>query len=161
MNILATLVEAAPVSAPAASTGDFATWAEVLVNDAPREFALLWIALALWVLLVLIRPSPSLVLRRTPGGHLAISRHALNRLLEACAEQLKGVAHARAHVRRSGGKFHTTLHLKVRPYAKLDAIQGYLQQEIGDIYSQNLGLVDAVGRVEVKVIGVVPEPKAF
>ena len=140
---------------------DYSTWAEVLWNDAPREFALLWLALALWVVLVLVRPASSLVLRQTEGGRLAISRHALNRLLEACAEQLKGVAHARAHVRKRGGKFHTSLHLKVRPYAKLDAIQGYLEQEIADIYRQNLGLVDAVGRVEVKVIGVVPEPKAF
>ena len=140
---------------------DYTTWAEVLWNDAPRDIALLWLALALWVLLVLLRPTSSLVLRQTDGGRLAISRHALNRLLEACAEQLKGVAHARAHVRKRGGKFHTTLHLKVRPYAKLDAIQGYLQQEIADIYRQNLGLPDAAGRIEVKIVGVVPEPKPF
>ena len=81
--------------------------------------------------------------------------------MEACAEQLKGVAHARAHVRKRGGKFHTTLHLKVRPYAKLDAIQGYLEQEIADIFAQNLGLEKAVGRVEVKVVDVVPEAKGF
>ena len=143
---------------------NYTTWAEILRllwDDAPRDFMLLWLALALWVLLVLIRPASSLVLRQTENGRLAISRHALNRLLEACAEQLKGVAHARAHVRKRGGKFHTTLHLKVRPYAKLDAIQGYLQQEITDIYRENLGLADAAGRVEVKVIGVVPEPKTF
>jgi hypothetical protein len=157
---LATLVEAAE-SAPAAESSLFSTLMEVLWADAPREITLLWLALALWVLLVLVRPTASLVLRQSEGGRLAISRHALHRLLEACAEQLKGVAHARAHVRKSGGKFHTTLHLKVRPYAKLDAIQGYLQQEIGDIYRQNLGLPDAVGRVEVKVVGVVPEPKSF
>lgn len=159
MNFLATLVEAA---APAsASAADSPSWIEVLWADAPREFALLWLALALWVVLVLIRPAPSLVLRQTAGGRLAISRHALNRLLEACAEQLKGVAHARAHVRKSGDKFHTTLHLKVRPHAKLDAIQGYLEQEIADIYRQNLGLPEAAGKIEVKVVGVVPEPKPF
>ena len=160
--LLATLVEAAE-TAPPTST-DYSVWTEVLRAlwaDAPREFALLWLALAFWVLLVLVRPTSSLVLRQTDGGRLAISRHALNRLLEACAEQLKGVAHARAHVVRRGKKFHTTLHLKVRPYAKLDAIQGYLEQEIGDIYRQNLGLPEAVGRVEVKVVGVVPEPKGF
>jgi hypothetical protein len=140
---------------------DYTTWAEVLWSDASREIALLWLALALWVVLVLLRPRSSLVLRRTEGGRLAISRHALNRLLEACAEQLKGVAHARAQVRRSGKKFNTTLYLKVRPYAKLDAIQGYLEQEIGDIYRQNLGLPEAAGSVVVKVVGVVPEPKVF
>ena len=160
--LLATLVEA--VDTTVAASPDISIWTEVLKilwADAPRDFALIWLALALWVLLVLIRPASSLVLRQTEGGRLAISRHALNRLLEACAEQLKGVAHARAHVVRRGKKFHTTLHLKVRPYAKLDAIQGYLEQEIGDIYRQNLGLPEAVGRVEVKVIGVVPEPKGF
>jgi hypothetical protein len=140
---------------------DFAIWADVLWTDAAREFTLLWFALALWVVLVLIRPTRSLVLRQTETGRLAISRHALHRLLEACAEQLKGVAHARAHVRKRGEKFHTTLHLKVRPYAKLDAIQGYLEQEIADIYRLNLGLPDAAGRIEIKVVGVVPEPKVF
>lgn len=140
---------------------DYTNWAEYLWHDAPREIALLWLALALWVVLVLLRPASTLVLRKTDGGRLAISRHALNRLLEACAEQLKGVAHARAHVSKRGAKFHTTLHLKVRPYAKLDAIQGYLEQEIGDIYRLNLGLAEAVGRVEIKVVGVVPEPKPF
>ncbi len=140
---------------------DYTNWAEVLWADAPRELALLWLALALWVVLVLVRPRSTLVLRRTESGRLAISRHALHRLLEACAEQLKGVAHARAHVRKRGEKFHTTLYLKVRPYAKLDAIQGYLEQEIADIYRQNLGLSDAAGRVVVKVVGVVPEPKVF
>ncbi len=140
---------------------DYTTWAEVLWSDAPREIALLWLALALWVVLILFRPASSVILRKDDQGRLAISRHALHRLLEACAEQLKGVAHARAHVRKRGGKFHTTLHLKVRPYAKLDAIQGYLEQEIADIFTQNLGLEKAVGRVDVKVVDVVPEPKGF
>jgi hypothetical protein len=158
---LATLVEAAESSPAPTGSSLFSTLMEVLWTDASREITLLWLALALWVLLVLIRPTASLVLRQSEGGRLAISRQALHRLLEACAEQLKGVAHARAHVRKSGGKFHTTLHLKVRPYAKLDAIQGYLEQEINDIYRQNLGLPDAAGRVEVKVVGVVPEAKSF
>ncbi len=140
---------------------DINIWAEVLWADATRELVLLWLVLALWVVLILLRPASTIVLRKTDGGRLAISRHALNRLLEACAEQLKGVVHARAQVTRSGGKFHTTLHLKVRPYAKLDAIQGYLSEEIRDIFAENLGLPDASGRVEVKVTGVVPEPQGF
>lgn len=140
---------------------DYTTWADQVWADAPRQIALLWLALALWVVLVLIRPGSSLVLRQTGAGRLAISRHALNRLLEACAQQLKGVAHARAYVSKRGGKFHTTLHLKVRPYAKLDAIQGYLEQEIADIFHQNLGLPEAAGKIHIKVVGVVPEPKAF
>jgi hypothetical protein len=140
---------------------DYSNWAEVLWADAPRELALLWLALALWVVLVLLRPASTLVLKKSEGGSLAISRHALHRLLESCAEQLKGVAHARAHVTKRRGRFHTTLHLKVRPYAKLDAIQGYLEQEVRDIFSQNLGLSEVAGPVTVKIVGVVPEPRAF
>jgi hypothetical protein len=117
--------------------------------------------LAFWVLLVLVRPPATFVLRKTDGGRLEISRHALHRLLEACAEQLKGVVHARAQVFRRGGKFHTTLRLQVRPNAKLDAIQGYLTQEIGHIFAQNLGLPNAAGRVEIRVTGIIPEPKGF
>lgn len=158
---LATLLEAAEPASASSLSEDFAALMEFLRANAARELALIWIALALWVVLVLIRPPASLVLRQSEGGRLAISRHALHRLLEACAEQLKGVASARAQVRKRGGRFHTTLQLKVRPHARLDAIQGYLQQEIGDIYRQNLGLPDAAGRVEVKVVGVVPEPKNF
>lgn len=140
---------------------DYTTWVEVLWAERTREFVLLWTALALWVVLILIRPAATVVLRKTEGGKLEISRHALNRLMEACAEQLKGVVHARAEVRRRGDKFHTTLFLKVRPNAKLDAIQGYLTQEVRDIFSENLGLVDAAGRVEVKITGIVPEPQGF
>lgn len=143
---------------------DYNIWGDVLQalwEERTREVVLLWSALALWVVLILIRPAATVVLRKTDAGKLEISRHALNRLMEACAEQLKGVVHARAEVRRSGGKFHTTLFLKVRPNAKLDAIQGYLAEEVRDIFTQNLGLTDAAGRVEVKITGIVPEPQGF
>jgi hypothetical protein len=140
---------------------DLTAWADLLWNDPPPEILLFWVALALWILLVVLRAPSPLVLRKSDGGRLSISRHALNRLLEACAEQLNGVAQARAQVRKRGGKFHTTLQLRVRPHAKLDAIQGYLEQEIADIYRQNLGLPEAAGRVEIRVIGVVAEAKNF
>jgi hypothetical protein len=140
---------------------DFYLWIDVLWDDAAREFTLLWLALAFWVLLVLVRPASTIVLSKSDGGRLEISRHALHRLLEACAEQLKGVVHARAQVARRGGKFHTTLHLKVRPNAKLDAIQGYLSEEIRDIFTENLGLPGASGRVEIRVTGIVSDPGGF
>ena len=140
---------------------DLNTWIEVVLAEAPREFMLLWLALACWVMLVLLRPPTTVLLKKTDGGKLVISRHALNRMIEACAEQLKGVVHARAEVNRSGGKFNTVLMLKVRPNAKLDAIQGYLTEEVRDIFKENLGLADVAGRVEVKVTGVVPETKGF
>jgi hypothetical protein len=70
------------------------------------------------------------------------------------------VASARATVSRSRGKFKVTLRLKVRPNAKLDAIQGYLTEEIGDIFRENLGIGE-IGQVDVKVIGVTPELSVF
>lgn len=124
-------------------------------------WAILWTGLALLVLLLYLRKPSTLVLASTENGRLQISRHALNRLLEACCQQLKGVASARAQVKRRGGKFRTTLRLKVRPDAKLDAIQGYLIEEIAGIYRDNLGLKEAVGPIHIKVVGVVPQADTF
>ena len=122
--------------------------------------ALLWSALALTALLILVRQPRTLVLSTDEKGRLEISRHALHRLVETCCEQLKGVASARARITRRKGKFETVIHLRIRPNAKLDAIQGYLTQEVGDIYRQNLG-IDAVGKVEIKVVGIAPEATGF
>ncbi len=124
------------------------------------QAALLWCALALVALFILVRQPRTLVISDGDKGRLEISRHALHRLVETCCEQLKGVASARATISRRRGKFETVIHLRVRPNAKLDAIQGYLTQEVGDIYRQNLG-IDAVGRVEIKVVGVAPEATGF
>jgi hypothetical protein len=124
------------------------------------QAVLLWCILALLALFILVRQPRTLVISNDDKGRLAISRHALHRLVETCCEQLKGVASARATITRRRDKFETVIHLRVRPNAKLDAIQGYLTQEVGDIYRQNLG-IDAVGRVEIKVVGVAPEATSF
>jgi hypothetical protein len=124
------------------------------------QFALGWSALALLVLLLYLRPPAALTLISNDQGELRISRQALHRLVESCCEQLRGVATARASVGRRGGKFNVTLRLKVRPNAKLDAIQGYLTQELGEIFRENLG-VGEIGRVRVKVVGVIRDPAAF
>jgi hypothetical protein len=118
------------------------------------------ILVLLVVLLVLLHQPSMLVLVTNEHGRLAISRHALHRIVEACCEQIKGVATARASVVRSRGRFCTEVRLKIRPDAKLDAIQGYLTQEIADIYRQNLGLKE-VGPIEVKIVGVVGEHPGF
>jgi len=112
------------------------------------------------ILLILLHQPGMLVLATNEHGRLAISRHALHRIVEACCEQIKGVATARASVVRSRGRFNTEVRLKIRPDAKLDAIQGYLTQEIADIYRQNLGLKE-VGPIEVKIVGVVGEHAGF
>lgn len=125
------------------------------------QWIVIWTGLALLVLLLFLRKPRTLLLSSTSEGRLQISRHALNRLLEACCEQLRGVASARAQVKRSGGKFRTTLRLKVRPDAKLDAIQGYLTEEIAGIYRENLGLKHEVGPIHIKVVGVVPAADGF
>jgi len=117
--------------------------------------------LVLLVLLLILLHQPSvLVLSTNERGRLAISRHALHRIVEACCEQIKGVATARAFVVRSRGRFYTEVRLKIRPDAKLDAIQGYLTQEIANIYRQNLGLKE-VGPIEVKIVGVIGENTGF
>jgi hypothetical protein len=112
------------------------------------------------ILLILLHQPGMLVLSANESGRLAISRPALHRIVEACCEQIKGVATARALVVRSRGRFYTEVRLKIRPDAKLDAIQGYLTQEIADIYRQNLGLKE-VGPIEVKIVGVVGENSGF
>ena len=124
------------------------------------QYALIWSALALLGLLLCMRPPATLTLITDDKGKLSISRHALHRLIETCCEQLRGVASARANVTRRSGKFAVTISLKVRPNAKLDAIQGYLTQEVGDIFRENLGIGN-MGKVEVKVVGVTPEPATF
>jgi len=121
---------------------------------------LLWGSLALLVLLLWLRPPATLTLSKDDKGGLRISRHALHRLIETCCEQLRGVASARASVGRSRGKFTVSIRLKVRPNAKLDAIQGYLTQEVGDIFRENLGIGE-IGQVDVKVVGVTPESVTF
>ncbi len=124
------------------------------------QAVILWFGLALLALLILLRQPKTLLLSRTKQGCLRISRHALHRLLETCCEQVGGVASARAFVKRRRGKFCTQLRLKVRPNAKLDAIQGYLSQEIVSTYRDNLGIKD-VGPVEIEVVGVIATSKAF
>ena len=135
------------------------SWIEFLQPTA-FQLALLWGVLALLAIMILLRQPGTLVLSTSEKGRLEISRHALHRLVETCCEQLKGVASARATVSRRRGKFETVIRLKIRPNAKLDAIQGYLTQEVGDIYRENLG-IDAVGKIEIKVVGVAPEVAGF
>ena len=124
------------------------------------QAVILWFGLALLAILILLRQPKTLLLARTTQGRLRISRHALHRLLETCCEQVGGVASARAFVKRRRGKFCTKLRLKVRPNAKLDAIQGYLTQEIVSTYRDNLGIKE-VGPVEIEVVGVIAASKAF
>ena len=128
--------------------------------NSPVEVVIVWGLVALLVILLFLRKPRTVVLASSKTGRLEISRHALNRLLEACCEQLKGVVSARARVTGRAGKFKTHIRLKVRPDAKLDAIQGYLSQEIVDIYRQNLGIANT-GPVEIHVVGVIPESKDF
>jgi hypothetical protein len=124
------------------------------------QYVLMGSALSLLVLLLCLRPPESLTLITNAQGELRISRHALHRLIETCCEQLRGVATARATVGRRGGKFTVTMRLSVRPNAKLDAIQGYLTQEVAEIFRENLG-VGEIGRVKIKVVGVTRDPGTF
>lgn len=124
------------------------------------QYLLIWSVVGLLLLLLGLRPPASVKLITNAQGDLRISRNALNRLIEACCEQLNGVAKARVTVRRRRGKFNVLIRLTVRPNAKLDAIQGYLTEEVGVIFRENLG-VGEVGRVQVEVVGVTRDPAAF
>lgn len=127
----------------------------------PIETFILWGGLALLVILLFLRQPAVLTLASDSEGRLQISRHALNRLVETCCEQLRGVAMARAVITRHGERLNTVIRLKIRPDAKLDAIQGYLTQEITEIYRENLGLKGEVGPIHIKVVGVVPPQSGF
>lgn len=127
----------------------------------PVQTFILWGGVALLVVLLFLRQPAVLTLSADSKGRLQISRHALHRLVEACCEQLHGVASARAQITRRGQRLDTLIRLKIRPDAKLDAIQGYLNEEIADIYRQNLGLSGEVGPIEIKVIGVIAADKGF
>ena len=132
-----------------------------LISFSTTQLVLLWSVFGLLVILLCLQRPKTMTLAKDEKGALHISRHAMHRLIETCCEQLRGVASARALVKRNRkGEFSVIIRLKVRPNAKLDAIQGYLTQEVGDIFKQNLG-IGTVSRVEIKVIGVTPEPAAF
>ena len=116
---------------------------------------------ALLLVLLFLRQPRALPLASNESGQLLISRRALHSMVEACCEQVKGVASASASIKIRRDKFSTKLRLKVRPEAKLDAIQGYLTQEITEIYRQNLGLTSEIGPIEIKVVGVIPAEPGF
>jgi len=136
------------------------TVTEYLLSS-PVQTAILWGGLALLVVLLFLRQPAVLTLAADAKGRLQISRRALHRLVEACCEQLHGVASARAVITRRSNRLDTYIRLKIRPDAKLDAIQGYLNEEITDIYRQNLGLKGDVGPIKIEVVGVVPADKGF
>lgn len=131
-----------------------------LLHFSTTQYALIAGVVVLLVTLLCLRPPATVTLITGEQGKLSISRHALHRLIETCCEQLRGVASARAYVTRRRGKFEVAINLKVRPNAKLDAIQGYLSQEVGDIFRENLGIGE-IGPVEIKIVGVTPEPPTF
>lgn len=128
--------------------------------NAPVQLTAAWVAAGLLALFLVLRKPRRLTLSSGKEGRLEISQHALHRLLETCCEQVTGVVWARARVTRRGGKLETKLRLKVRPDAKLDAIRGYLIQEITDLYRQNLGIL-AVGAIRIEVVGIISAQRQF
>lgn len=119
-----------------------------------------WFGLALLAALILLRRPSSLLLVRNDQGRLRISRHAMHRLIETCCEQVNGVAYARARIRKRRGLFETRLRLKLRPEAKVDALHGYLTQEISTLYRENLGIRE-IGPIEIEVTGYLRASEGF
>jgi hypothetical protein len=133
---------------------------EIWLNS-PIEIIVFGGGVALLIYLLFFSQPRTVPLSSNAAGKLLISRKALHRLVEACCEQVKGVASARASIRFKDDQLSTKLRLKVRPEAKLDAIQGYLTEEISDIYRQNLGLTGEIGPIEIIVVGVIPADPSF
>lgn len=132
-----------------------------LLFGSPGRVLIFWGGGALLIILLFLRQPSVITLASDGKGRLQISRRALHRLIEACCENVKGVVTARARISHQGETLHTRLNLKIRPEAKLDAIQGYLTEEITEIYRENLGLKGEVGPIEINVVGVVPSENTF
>jgi hypothetical protein len=98
--------------------------------SSPVEVIVFGGGLALLIYLLFFSQPTSVPLASNETGKLLISRKALHRLVEACCGQVKGVASASASIKFKQDRLNTKIRLKVRPEAKLDAIQGYLTQEI-------------------------------
>ncbi len=129
--------------------------------SSPVEVIVFGGGLALLIYLLFFSQPTSVPLASNETGKLLISRKALHRLVEACCGQVKGVASASASIKFKQDRLNTKIRLKVRPEAKLDAIQGYLTQEITEIYRQNLGLSGDIGPIEIIVVGVIAAEPSF
>jgi predicted methyltransferase len=129
--------------------------------SSPVEVIVFGGGLALLIYLLFFSQPTSVPLASNETGKLLISRKALHRLVEACCGQVKGVASASASIKFKQDRLNTERRRKVRPEAKLDAIQGYLTQEITEIYRQNLGLSGDIGPIEIIVVGVIAAEPSF
>lgn len=136
------------------------TWPFDFEFASATQALVVWFGFALLAMLILLRRPTSLLLVKNDQGRLRISRHAMHRLIETCCEQVGGVASARARIRRRGGVFHTRLRLKLRPEAKVDALHGYLTQEISALYRENLGIRE-IGPIEIEVTGYLRTGRGF
>lgn len=128
------------------------TWPFDFEFASATQAIVVWFGFALLAILILLRRPASLLLVHNEKGRLRISRHAMHRLIETSCEQVGGVASARARIQRRGGVFRTRLRLKLRPEAKVDALHGYLTQEITTLYKQNLGIQN-IGPIEIEITG--------
>jgi len=129
--------------------------------SSPLEVIIFGGGIVLLVYLLFFSQPSSVPLASNESGKLLISRRALHRLVEACCGQIKGVASASASIKFKKDRLNTKIRLKVRPEAKLDAIQGYLTQEITEIYRENLGLTGDIGPIEIIVVGVIATDPSF
>ncbi len=109
-----------------------------------------------------------LFLRRQPdtisafdsdNGHVTVSRRALQELIQGCCERVSDVGRAKATVSTRGGVINTHVRLRLNSNGKLSSISGYLQEQIGEVVKQNLG-IEAIGNIDIVVVGLLPEHAA-
>ena len=88
-------------------------------------------------------------------GTVWVSGDALRDLIQRYCEEMPEVGRARAIIRFKGKQLQIQIRLRIRSDARLVGVSGYLQEQIGGIIRQNLGM-DNIGPVDVMVVGILP-----
>ena len=116
----------------------------------------------LLILLLSLHKSSILTISSNERGRLRIRKHALQRLLEELSEGVGGILSSHVHISLHKQKFNVRVRLKTSPDAKIEAIQGYLFEEISSIMEENLGIhKDRMGKISIEVTNILPKENSI
>lgn len=91
-------------------------------------------------------------------GRVLVSSHALRDLIQRHCEEMPEVGRARAVIQLKGGQINIQIRLRIRSDARLVGVSGYLQERIGAVIRQNLGM-ENIGPIDVMVAGILSPSK--
>ncbi len=114
------------------------------------------VVLVLAVIWFLRRQPDTISAFNSENGHVTVSRHALQELIQGCCERVSDVGRAKATVSTRGGVIKTYVRLRLNADGKLSSISGYLQEQIAEVVKQNLG-IESIGNIDIVVVGILPE----